>query len=77
MSPLTVLADTYVGKVLDETGSPLPDAVVTIGDNNISVVTDADGRYHFEVPQKNTVKVSVSYIGFIPWSGIILSLIHI
>ena len=71
MSPLTVLADTYVGKVLDETGSPLPDAVVTIGDNNISVVTDADGRYHFEVPQKNTVKVSVSYIGFIPWSGII------
>lgn len=28
--PLTGLADTYVGKVLDETGSPLTGAVVRI-----------------------------------------------
>lgn len=73
LSSLTVLAGTFTGKVLDETGSPLAGAVVRIAANGKTVVTGSDGRFSFEFPQKSAVRVTVSYIGFIPAARIVRS----
>lgn len=71
--PLTGLADTYVGKVLDETGSPLTGAVVRIEGHGQPVTTGADGRYSFEIPGRSTARITVSYIGYVTGDAIIRS----
>lgn len=71
LSPLTVLAGTFAGKVLDETGSPLAGALVSVAVGTKSVVTDAEGIFTFDFPEKKAVKITVTYIGFAPVSSVI------
>lgn len=73
LSPLTALADRFVGKVIDETGSPLAGAVIRISEPLKSVVTDGDGNYSFDIPGKSTAKISITYIGYNPSTLIIRS----
>lgn len=73
LSPLTVLADTFIGKVLDETGSPLMGAVVRINGDKKSYVSDEDGAFSFDLPDKSSVGIIVNYVGFTPSSAIIRS----
>lgn len=73
LSPLTVLADTFIGKVLDETGSPLIGAVIRINDLKKSYVTDIDGKFTFDIPGKSSAGITVTYVGFNPNSTIIKS----
>lgn len=73
LSPLTALADTFVGKVLDETGSPLAGAIIRVNDSGKAVVTDFDGEFRFSIPDKTSVGIVVTYIGFSPNSTIIRS----
>ena len=71
LSPLTALADAFAGKVLDETGSPLPGAIVRIDGFRQPAITDPDGRFTFEIPQKSTADITVSYVGYTPNSTVI------
>lgn len=73
LSPLTALADTFAGKVLDETGNPLPGAVVRIDGLKQPVLTGADGKYSFEIPGKKTADVVVCFNGYIPKSTVMRS----
>lgn len=73
LSPLTVLADTFIGKVLDETGSPLIGAVIRINDLKKSYVTNIDGKFTFDIPGKSSAGITVTYVGFNPNSTIIKS----
>ncbi|MBD1362721.1 SusC/RagA family TonB-linked outer membrane protein [Mucilaginibacter sp. ZT4R22] len=52
------------GKVVDNSGAPLPGVTVKIKGTNSGTVTNADGRYSLVVPDENTVIV-FSYLGFI------------
>ncbi len=63
--PFTALADSYVGKVLDENGSPLAGAVVRIINDNNATVTDIDGKFEFSQINGKAIKVQVSYVGFV------------
>ena len=69
----SAFADTFVGKVLDESGSPLPGAAVKIGLSGKAVVTDLDGRFSFEDTASEVVDISVSYVGYKTASSIIKS----
>lgn len=73
LSPITALADTFAGKVLDETGNPLPGAVVRIDGLKQPVLTGADGKYSFELPGKKTANVVVCFNGYIPKSTVMRS----
>lgn len=73
LSPLTALADTFAGRVLDETGTPLAGAVVRVSETGRATATDADGKYALEIPDKKSVKITVSYVGFIPESLVVRS----
>jgi TonB-linked SusC/RagA family outer membrane protein len=50
------------GKVLDETGSPLPGATVLAKGSTTAVMTDFNGNFSIEMP-KNVTKLVISYIG--------------
>lgn len=63
--PYTALADSYVGKVLDENGSPLAGAVVRIINDNNATVTDIDGKFVLSQINGKAIKVQVSYVGFV------------
>jgi TonB-linked SusC/RagA family outer membrane protein len=52
------------GKVVDNSGVPLPGVTVKIKGTNSGTVTNADGHYSLVVPDENTVIV-FSYLGFI------------
>lgn len=73
MLPFTGLADTYIGKVLDKTGSPLPGAVVRIDGYRQPVITDTDGKYSFNLTDRSTARITVSYVGYTPGSAVIRS----
>lgn len=73
MLPFTGLADTYIGKVLDETGSPLPGAVVRIDGYRQPVITDTDGKYSFNLTDRSTARITVSYVGYTSGSAVIRS----
>lgn len=64
LSPLTVLAGAFAGKVLDETGSPLAGAVIWSVDNNMSVVSDEDGNFTLNIPREQDANITVTYMGF-------------
>jgi TonB-linked SusC/RagA family outer membrane protein len=51
------------GQVDDESGNSIPGVTVKSNGANNSVVTDADGRFSFFVPQ-NATEVSFSYLGY-------------
>lgn len=53
-----------VGKVLDETGLPLPGASIQIKNLNRSTLTNADGTYKITGLNNATVAVTISYIGY-------------
>ena len=61
---LTNLAglDPIKGKVLDETGMPLPGATVVIVGTSTGVVTDFDGE--FEIDAESSDQLQISYIGY-------------
>lgn len=65
LSPFSILAGNFVGKVLDETGSPMPGAMVKIGETGKVTVTDSDGKFEFQVKDKNSIKINVSFIGYV------------
>ncbi|WP_166922172.1 SusC/RagA family TonB-linked outer membrane protein [Flavobacterium poyangense] len=50
------------GKVIDQTGNPLPGATVVAKGSKTSVLTDADGSFTIDMPA-NATKLVVSYIG--------------
>lgn len=59
---LTAVDIIVKGKVLDESGLPLPGATVMIKGTKTAVLTDIDGKFTITVPS-NTSKLVVSYIG--------------
>lgn len=65
LSPVISYAHTFRGKVVDEAGSPLIGATVKFGDKGPTTVTDINGDFSIDA-DKNSVKVEISYIGFIP-----------
>jgi TonB-linked SusC/RagA family outer membrane protein len=54
---------TISGKVLDETGQPMPGVTVKEKGTNNVVITDAKGVFYISVPDNNTI-LALSYIGF-------------
>lgn len=55
---------TITGKVIDESGSPLPGVNVVFKGTKTATVTDQGGNYRIEVPEKGSV-LQFNYIGFI------------
>jgi TonB-linked SusC/RagA family outer membrane protein len=56
------VADIH-GKVIDETGRPLPGATVTVvGNTNKTVITDAQGEFTLTDIEQNA-KLAISYVG--------------
>lgn len=53
------------GRVVDETGDPLPGVSIMIKGTTQGVVTDIDGRYSIQVPNANS-KLVYSFIGMKP-----------
>ena len=51
------------GTVYDEQGEPVIGATVQVKGTKIGTVTDFDGNYKLEVPEK--AKVTISYIGYV------------
>ncbi len=62
-TPIIGLADTFSGRVVDETGSPLVGANVKNIDGKEGTVTDAKGNFHITI-NGETAKLQVSYIGY-------------
>lgn len=60
--PFIAPADTFSGRVVDETGSPLAGAAVR-AEGGGSAITDVEGIFTVEAPGPRA-KVQVSYIGF-------------
>lgn len=53
------------GKILDEAGEPLIGATVLLQGTQQGAVTDIDGNYSLQIPEKNTnARVVVAYTGF-------------
>ncbi len=50
------------GIVLDEKGEPVPGASVTVFNSSIGTITDLDGKFKLNVPDKSTV--TVSFVGY-------------
>ena len=53
---------TVQGRIVDESGDPLPGATVQQKDENIGTITDVDGNFSLSVPSDATL--IVSFIGF-------------
>lgn len=65
LSPFISFAYTFKGKVVDEAGSPLIGATVKTTEKGPATVTDINGDFSIEA-DKNSIKVEISYIGYIP-----------
>jgi hypothetical protein len=66
-APVLKLNEAVTGLVLDDTGAPLPEAVVKLSlgvDNEIETVTNASGRYVFPEVPFGHVKLEASALGF-------------
>ncbi|MNK19389.1 TonB-dependent Receptor Plug Domain protein [compost metagenome] len=57
---------SLVGKVLDETGLPLPGASVQIKSLSKNTLTNADGTYKIIGLSNGTVSLFISYVGYQP-----------
>ncbi len=51
------------GRVIDETGLPIPGVNVVVRGTTIGTVTDPDGKYSFSLPE-NAQMISYSFIGY-------------
>ena len=60
--PLSALAQTIQGTVVDETGEPLIGVNVTVKSTTIGTVTDFDGNFEMEAPLPTVLEIS--YIGY-------------
>lgn len=64
---LSAQQSVIFGKVLDDAGSPLPGAYVSISQNDLEVkaeVADADGRFRIEEVAVGTYILRVKFLGF-------------
>ena len=61
-----VCADTFAGIVLDENRTPLVGAAVEVPGSKNGTLTDNDGKFKITVPEKHTVTIKVTFIGFVP-----------
>ncbi|RAJ01586.1 iron complex outermembrane receptor protein [Chitinophaga skermanii] len=52
------------GKVLDETGGPIPGATVQVKGTSVGISTDASGNFTINVPQGGTTLI-VSFVGYV------------
>ena len=69
--PFIGLADTFNGRVVDETGSPLIGATVKASNDRITT-TNTDGDFCISV-EGSTAKLQISYIGFLTETFILKS----
>ncbi|MGN0048574.1 MAG: SusC/RagA family TonB-linked outer membrane protein [Bacteroides sp.] len=53
------------GQVVDKEGNPLPGASVQVKQTSIGTLTDYDGHFQLDVPDRNSLVV-VSFIGYTP-----------
>ena len=60
--PALAQTKTQQGKVVDENNEPVIGATVKVEGTKTATVTDFDGNYKIEVPNKG--KVVISYIGY-------------
>ena len=51
------------GTVLDKEKTPLPGVNITVKKSTVGTITDVDGHFYIEVPDKQSVLI-VTYIGF-------------
>jgi len=64
MCAFTVFAQNRIsGRIIDDTGSPLPGASVVLKGTVIGTVTDVNGNYSITVPDRNAV-LEFSFVGF-------------
>lgn len=71
MFPFIGLADTFNGRVVDETGSPLIGAKVKASNDRITT-TNTDGDFNISV-EGSIAKLQISYIGFLTETFILKS----
>lgn len=69
--PFIGLADTFNGRVVDETGSPLIGVTVKASNDRITT-TNTDGDFSISV-EGSTAKLQISYIGFLTETFILKS----
>ena len=58
-----VIRGILSGRVIDETGNPLPGVNVTVKGTTIGTVTDIDGKYNLSLPE-NAQIVNYSFVGY-------------
>jgi hypothetical protein len=58
------LCNGLSGVVLDEEGKPITGASIRIGGTSFGTVSDMNGQFHLNIPQRNTGKVEASFIGY-------------
>ncbi|HEX9151260.1 MAG TPA: carboxypeptidase-like regulatory domain-containing protein, partial [Flavobacterium sp.] len=61
---LSLIQKQIKGKVLDESGNPLPGANIIVKGTNISTQTDFNGNFTLSAPD-NATRLVISYIGMI------------
>ncbi|MDE5649948.1 MAG: TonB-dependent receptor, partial [Duncaniella sp.] len=65
LSPSSILAGNIVVRVVDETGSPLAGAHISLTGNKGPIITDSDGKFNLSLPSGSSAKLHISYIGFV------------
>lgn len=65
LSPSSTLAGNIVVRVVDETGSPLAGAHISLTGNMGPIITDSDGKFNLSLPSGSSAKLHISYIGFV------------
>jgi hypothetical protein len=61
---ITLYNSGLKGVVLDEENKPIIGASIRIGGTSFGTVSDMNGKFHLNVPQRNTGKVEASFIGY-------------
>lgn len=56
---------TISGRIIDQSGDPLPGAVVSVKGHQIRTVTNSDGRYSIEIPTSDCT-LEFSFVGMKP-----------
>ena len=63
-TPKITLCNGLKGVVLDEENKPIVGASIRIGGTSFGTVSDMNGKFQINVPQRNTGKVEASFIGY-------------
>lgn len=71
-SSLAAQADTLAGTVHDPDGRPIAEAALQVEGTLDGGMTDAQGRFRFEVTSPDTLRVSVRAIGFRPLAVVLV-----